>query len=76
MGKGTFHAYGMALRTLREKANKTLEESAQQCGHHKMWLSNIERGVKRIYFEDATKLVKFYGYSMDYLVELVEIFDR
>lgn len=76
MGNNSFYAYGMALRTLREKAGKTLEESARQCGHTRMWLSNIERGTKRIYFEDAKILVDYYGYTLSYLAELVDIFER
>lgn len=38
-------AVGLALRDFRRQANKTLQESAQKCGHTKSWLSDIEQAL-------------------------------
>lgn len=61
---------GLALKTLREQADKTLEESARQCGYGKAWLSNIESGIRRLTFDDAKTLTKFYGVDVQVLADL------
>lgn len=64
--------YGKALRYARTKANKTLEESAKICGHTKAWLSDIERGSRRISFENAMKLLEFYNADFDEIREMLK----
>lgn len=64
--------YGNALRHARIKANKTIEESAKHCGHTKAWLSDIERGSRRIAFDDAMKLLYFYEVDFDEIREILK----
>lgn len=64
--------YGNALRHARISANKTLEESAKICGHTKAWLSDIERGSRRISFDEAMKLLYFYDADFDEIREILK----
>lgn len=64
--------YGRILRYMRTNANKTLEESAKLCGHTKAWLSDIERGSRRIAFDDAMKLLEFYNADFDEIREMLK----
>lgn len=69
-------AIGMALKQLRQNANKTLIQSSRQCGHGKTWLSNIEAGTRRLTFDDAKTLCDFYGVTLRDLSDLSEVFER
>lgn len=75
MKKSEFYAVGKAIKTLRLKSDKTLKESALQCGKTTAWLSNIEQGIRRLTFDDAVILVDFYGYDLNYLSQLVKTFE-
>ncbi len=55
-----FQNIGLVLRSERLKADKTMEESAQRCDKSFQWLSDIERGRRRITFADALTLLEFY----------------
>jgi transcriptional regulator with XRE-family HTH domain len=63
---------GIAIKTLRKKANRTLRESAEQCGHTTSWLSDIESGRRALDFNDARVLCKYYGFT---LTDLSDTFD-
>ena len=64
---------GLAIKTLRERAGKTLEQSARQCGHGKSWLGNIESGTRKLTFDDAKILTRFYGADVQVLSDLEDI---
>ena len=65
---------GMALKEMRKRSNMTLEETVKHFGRSKVWLSEIENGMKNIYFGDAKKLCRIYGCSVDDLVHLIDTY--
>lgn len=69
-------AVGKAIRELRMKANKTLQESGIACGHEKQWLSNIESGRRRLTFDDAKILTNFYGVKLSDLADLSDYYEN
>lgn len=69
-------AVGKAVRDIRIKANKTLQEGGEACGHGKQWLSNIESGIRRLTFNDAKTLTDFYGSTLKELAELSDYYDK
>ncbi len=64
------NAVGMALKEIRTKAGKTLDESAKICGHTKSWLADIESGRRTLDFKDALTLTSFYDSTMQHLSDL------
>lgn len=69
-------AVGRAIRELRLKADKTLQEASAVCGHEKQWLSNVESGRRRLTFDDAKALTNFYGFTVNDLAELSDDYDK
>lgn len=68
-------AIGKALRDLRKRARKTLQDSASICGHDKQWLSNIESGIRRLTFDDAKLLTEYYGSNLSELSNLADSYE-
>lgn len=60
---------GAAIRELRMQAGKTIQESAQRCGHTRSWLSDIESGRRALDFNDARDLCMFYSFTLQDLSE-------
>ncbi len=63
-------AVGQAMRMIRNRSGKTLAEAAGLCGHTRSWLSDIESGRRTLNFDDAMKLMSFYGSTMQALSDL------
>lgn len=63
---------GLAIRTLRKKAGRTLQQSAEKCEHTTSWLADIESGRRSLDFNDARTLCIYYGYTLS---DLSELFD-
>lgn len=60
---------GAAIRELRKRSGKTVNDSAQRCGHTRSWLSDIESGRRALDFNDAKDLCTFYGFTLQDLSE-------
>ena len=41
-------AFGLALRTLRQRARLTQEQLADKCGLHRTYVGSVERGERNI----------------------------
>jgi transcriptional regulator with XRE-family HTH domain len=41
-------AFGLALRTLRQKAELTQEQLADLCGLHRTYIGGLERGERNV----------------------------
>lgn len=64
---------GKALRNIRKsKTSFNIEQVASKLGRTKVWLSEIERGKKNIYFSDAKALCKIYGIKVSELGEEID----
>lgn len=59
---------GMALRNIRTKnTDFSVTEVARKVGKSKVWLSQIETGKRKIYFDDVQELCDIYGIDMSSL---------
>lgn len=63
---------GSAFREFRKRNNFTIEEVTNKLNKSKVWLSEIENGKKNIYFENAKKLCKLYGITLDDVSNLID----
>lgn len=57
------------LRRLRQEKKLSLEELAQQIQSSKSYLWELEQGLKKPSAEKLAELAKFFGVSMDYLMD-------
>ena len=63
------------IRDLREDADKTQQFIADLLSCNQSYYSKIERGKCKIHIDDAVRLAKFYGTSVDYLLGLTDVRD-
>lgn len=63
---------GIVLRDLRKQSNKTMQEVANLCGKAKSWISEIEHGRSRLYFDDAHRLCQIYGVTLQEFSKLID----
>jgi transcriptional regulator with XRE-family HTH domain len=63
---------GSILKESRKKLNLTLEEVSSRFGKTKGWLSDIERGRNRIYYDDMLGLCEIYNLDINDIARIIK----
>lgn len=64
---------GIALRNLRtSNTDLGVSEVARKMNKSKDWLSQIETGKRKTYFDDAKKLCSIYGCSLSDISDMID----
>lgn len=59
---------GFRIRDLREKSGITQEETADQLGFHRSYLSEVENGKRDVPVVILTRIAKHFKVSLDFLI--------
>ena len=59
---------GNRIRQTRDLLQYTQAALAQRLGRSRAWLANIESGKQRLFVDDALKIARIFGISLDALV--------
>lgn len=63
---------GKILRQLREKANKTQKQVAEELGYHTTTYARWEQDLNNMKFIDVINIAKYYKVSIDYIAGMTE----
>ena len=59
---------GNRIRQIRDLLQYTQAALAERLGRSRTWLANIESGKQRLFVDDALRIARIFGISLDALV--------
>ena len=68
MNKNTLKIFGNTIRFYRNKLGITQEKLAEECGFHRTYIGQIERGERRVDAAELKELAKILKKDVNYFL--------